>query len=113
MSGLRNFTLTVSRVNGAGNYDANGRWIESAKSTFNIKASVQPLTPREMEMLPEARREKEAFRIYSDTKLNPASDKDGKNADIVAINGKNFEVLSCGSWQNNIISHYKTIAVLI
>ena len=106
---LRNYALTVTRPDMAGTWQ-KGRYIESTKSTFEITASVQPLSPKEMEMLPEGRRNKESYRIYTDTELNPASQDSKINADIIEINGNNFEVLGCNRWQNGILNHYKILA---
>ena len=102
--------LTVTRKSAVDTY-VKGVLQVAAASTVSITASVQPLKPNEMELLPEGRRESEAFRLYTSTKLFPAEDSTKKNADIVSIDGKNFEVLSCATWQNNVIPHYKAIVV--
>ena len=101
-------TLTVTRY-GLGS-DVKGHYVEGTPSTFNITASVQPLRPNEMLLLPEGRRESEAFRLYTDTQLLPAR-KDSTNAEKVAIGSVDYEVLSCAIWDNNIIPHFKAIVV--
>ena len=83
-----------------------GRYAESAESTFNITASKQPPTGKEMLLMPEGRRETETYILYTDTKLNPAI-QGGANADRVIIDGDDFEVLKCETWQNDIINHYR------
>ena len=60
-------TYTVTRV-AAGDY-VDGKWVEGATSTFTIQASLQPAKPKEMEMLPEGRRNQETYKLYSDTQL--------------------------------------------
>ncbi|MCK4521419.1 MAG: hypothetical protein KAU20_02510 [Nanoarchaeota archaeon] len=109
-------TLTVKRV-AAGSY-VLGIYQEGAESEFTIRASVQPLKANEMELLPDERRQSEAYRLYTDTPLQTA--KEGKkgspetvNADKVIIYGDTFEVYSVGTWQNQIINHYKIIVFKI
>lgn len=102
-------TLTVTR-HAAGSRD-HGRYVEGTTSTFNITASVQPLQAREMDMLPENRRDSESFRLYTDTLLLVADRRTGVNADKVAISGSDYEVVSCATWQNDIINHYKAVVV--
>jgi hypothetical protein len=111
MSGFRQ-AITLKRVNAAGTY-TKGKWTESARTSSTIYGSIQPLDPKEMQLLPEGRRESESFRIYTDTKLLPASDASKKNADLLTIGAVDYEVLSCATWQNNVINHYKAIVVKV
>ena len=99
--------LVVKR-HAAGTWN-KGRYTEGAQSDINITASVQPATPEEMNLLPEGRSISETFRLYTSTKLLPANSSAGINADIVIIDGENYEVLSCATWQNDVINHYKAI----
>lgn len=92
-----------------GAYDVNGRWAESAVQEFTIQASVQPLTPKEMESLEEGRRTRDAFKLYSDTALRTVKEQ---NPDRVVIGTGLFEVVSRGDRQSGIISHYKMIVSL-
>lgn len=105
-------TLSVKRF-AAGSYNTDGDWVEGADSDFNISASVQPLTGREMEMLPEARRDSQSYKLYSDTQLLTADTSQTKNADIVTIDNEKFEVFSDEPWQNNIINHHKITVIKI
>jgi len=97
-------TFSVKRVI-PGTY-AKGRYVEGAETSFNITASKQPPTGKEMLLMPEGRRETETYILYTDTKLNPAI-QGGANADRVVIDGDDFEVLKCETWQNDIINHYR------
>jgi hypothetical protein len=104
---LRNFTLSIRRL-ASGAY-VDGTWqAEIVTSTFDIRASVQPLKPKEMETLPEGRRNSQAYRIYTDIELHTTRHQ---NPDRVELFGEEFEILSVAVWQNGIISHYKAIAV--
>lgn len=103
-------TLLVRRY-AAGDYNTSGNWVEGTPGDFNILASVQPLRGKEMEMLPEARRESQAYKLYTDTQLLTINTTAKTNSDRVQIEGNWFEVLIAEPWQNTIIDHYKVIVV--
>lgn len=103
--------LTVRRY-AAGTYSTTtGKWIEGSTSDFTIGASVQPLRGKEMELLPEARRESQAYKLYTDTQLFTVDTSSSENPDRVQINGTWHEVLIVEDWQNDVISHYKIVVV--
>jgi len=91
-----------------------GEYVEGGTSVINFKASVQPLKPNEMQLLPEGRRESEAFRLYTDFQLKTVRTESGSelNADNVTIDGENFEVLSVAKWKNNVLNHFKAVVAL-
>jgi hypothetical protein len=64
-----------------------------------------------MQLLPEGRRESMAFALFTDSRLFPAATATGKNADRVTLYGSQFEIVACDIWQNNVIPHYKALAV--
>jgi len=109
MSGFRQ-SITLKRRTGTGSF-TKGIFTDSGTSDITIQGSIQPLKADEMELLPEGRRDSEAFRIYTDTKLFPANDDTKLNADRVVLGGKEYEVLACATWQNNVINHYKAVVV--
>lgn len=103
---LRTWILTVRRYE-AGEY-VSGVWQEGPSTTFDVRASVQPASPEEMELVPEGRRQHASFSVFTDQYLRPAQ-TGRSNADIVTINSEEYEVLSCETWQNKILPHYKAI----
>ncbi|HEU4402346.1 MAG TPA: hypothetical protein VFT43_09590 [Candidatus Polarisedimenticolia bacterium] len=104
MSGLRNFSLTVTRP-APGAY-VDGVYAAGAPSTFAVRASVQPLRGRELEALPEGRRSRAAYRVYTDTLLRTVDDA---NPDRIALFGEAYEVIAIEHWQNGILPHYKAV----
>lgn len=109
MIGLRRNILTVKR-RATGDYDATGFFKVSGSDTeFTIIASVQPMTGSEMLLLPENRRELETKKIFTSTELYGIEKGNGTNADLVTIDGSDFEVIKVYPWKNNIISHYKIL----
>jgi hypothetical protein len=98
----------------SGAYDAEGRWEEATDpKPFWIEASVQPLTPRDMEKLPEGRRTRAAYRLYTDFKLRALDDSGAKNPDRVWIDKQIFEVISNEAWENGIVPHNKAVVSLL
>lgn len=96
----------------------DGHWQEGAESTFDILASVQPLTAREMSTLPEGRRKNQTFKVYTDTKLNTVQNasQEGSNInpDLIIVpqyavnpDQERFEVVGAYPYQSGIIDHYK------
>lgn len=100
-------TVAVKRPTGNGTW-TKGQFTASATTSFNILASIQPLSGNEMQSLPEGRREKEAIRLYTSTELKIAAEG-GANADVVTIAGKDYEVIAVYPWRNGILNHFKVI----
>jgi hypothetical protein len=94
----------------AGSY-VNGFWVEGSESSFVIQASVQPVRGLELESLPEARRDSQAVKIYTDTQLLTVAPDGSTNPDILEAFGFDFEIIEVQPWQSNVISHYKCIGV--
>lgn len=76
-------------------------------TTFIIKASLQPVKGSEMALLPEDRRENALQKMYTETELLTAEKGSGGNADIVQINGDDWEVVQVLPWLNGVINNYK------
>ena len=103
--------IEVKRSNTAGDYDDNGKWVAGEIKTFVINASVQPLSIKETESLPDGRRSENLVKLYTDTELYPelqaTQSQQARKADKVIWNGKTWKVISCLPYQMNVISHYK------
>lgn len=88
----------------------NGVWTTSPDSTISISASVQPAQPKDLETLPEGRRVSAAFRLYTSAVLQ-VGDAAGQQADIVEIDGDDYEIHQLAPWQNGLINHNRYLAV--
>jgi hypothetical protein len=86
----------------------DGTYTERRGEPYIIAASKQSLTEREMQSLPEGRRNKDSFFLFSGDLLNTL---DEQNPDIVVIDNEDFEVFKRATWGNNIINHYKYTVV--
>jgi len=60
--------------------------------------------------LPEGRRNRETYLIYTSTELMSVDVNGQLNPDIVVLNGNDFEIIQVEPWQNGIYSHYKAVA---
>ena len=75
--------------------------------------TIQPMTPREIEKLPEGERSTEMIKIYTGTELKIAV-VNGLAADIITYNGNKYEVTGVEDWSKiNGIKHYKVRAMKI
>lgn len=96
--------ITLQRLS-AGSY-VNGLWVEGTITTSIITASIQPMSGEELQSLPEERRVKKNYKLFTASQLltvqNPT-----KNPDRVIIFGELYEVYQVFPWLNNIISHYE------
>jgi len=107
--------ITVTQPDGPGAYDDDGRYQEGTKVVLNnIVASVQPLKPSEIQMLPEGRRNVEAIKIYTELKMFVSDEKNQRNASFVLFDGKNYEVHRIFNWNiGTDIKHFKVIAMKV
>lgn len=91
----------------AGDYDVDGLWQESGAQDKTIQASVQPVSGRDMHALPEGRRNRPAFYLFTDFALRTV---DEQNPDRVTLeDGRLYEAISVEAWQNGVLPHFKAL----
>ena len=75
---------------------------------------MQPLKGKEVENLPEGKRNREAIRIYTDllADIRPAIENSNQNGDLVSIFGKEYEIVAVERWENGLCPHLKVLVVL-
>ena len=100
--------ITASRKS-AGAY-VDGVWVEGSETAFTFYGSKQPLSGKDMLSLPEGRRDRETYLIYTSTELKSVDVNNQVNPDIIVLNGNDFEIIQVESWQNGIYNHYKAVA---
>lgn len=74
--------------------------ILNSPTLIPITASIQPLDGEEMEMIPEARRERELYKMFTSFQVNTLT---MENPDQVMFFGKVFEVFEVKPWQNTAV----------
>lgn len=86
-----------------------GRSVPGAVSTFSIIASVQPVTGRQLQDLPEGQRGTETIAIYTRTELKTRSAD--SEPDLVDNEGVPFEVVRVERWRAFSDVHYRAYAM--
>ncbi len=76
---------------------------------FTIMASIQPMSAREQQLLPEGQRVENTKKIYTLTELRTARQADGTEPDHVIYNGHTYEVRSVEDWVD-LGGYWKVIA---
>ncbi len=120
MTQLGEVTMTVTRQ-APGDYNAiTGKWEDGGggPSTFEIVASVQPVTPQLAEMLPEAARESARFSMYAEVdqpQLITVDIGSRRRPDRVEYAGRNYWCQSIGDWSTDTdgIPHYEYVMLSV
>ena len=86
----------------------DGVYTDGAITPTDILASTQPLTPHEIQQLPEGRRNSKSYWIFTDTALNMIT---SANPDLIEIDSKDYEIYKVEPWQNGLLNHYKCLVV--
>lgn len=73
--------------------------------------SVQPASGKDLEYLPEGRRDKGGVTVYSDTRLNVSTESGSSSGDLLIWNGRLWEIVTEFIHDSGIISHFKYMAV--
>jgi len=94
----------------------NGIWVEGSETLIPITASIQPTSGEEMLSLPEGRRNRKTYSLFTSTQIEVIHGaNDSINPDQILIFGERYEVTKVEVWQNNppvfgIVNHYKFYA---
>ena len=94
-------SLTVRRK-ATGTF-SNGRYTPAgSETTFAVtNASVQAMGGRELMLLPEGYRTRQAVKVYSPVEIRAADAEAGLEADRFDYLGEQFEVVTCESWADH------------
>lgn len=106
MSTLFPHTIAVVQRTGS---RTNGRWTETTANR-NITGSVQPVSGKDTQFLPENRRDAGVVKIYCNEKLNVSEQGGNAPGDIVIWRGRKWEVFQELDFSNGLINHYKYLA---
>lgn len=106
------FPRTIQAEHRTGSY-VQGDWVVATVENFTFTGSVQPLTGKETEFLPENRRDTGLVKIYSNTPLAVSLEGSNTAGDVVIWAGKRWEVVQELVYANGLVEHYKYIAAYI
>ena len=90
----------------------NGVWEFSDTEDGTFTGSVQPLTGKELQFLPEGRCDIGLMKVYSNTPLSVSVEGSNTPGDIVIWAGRKWEIIRELVFANDLINHYKYIAAL-
>jgi hypothetical protein len=105
--GFSSGTYTVTR-RAAETDDTHGRRVAGATSTLSIVASIQPMSGRDLQGLPEGQRSDENVTIYTTTFLTTRSPTNAP--DLVTFGGEPYEVFRVETWVAFGRTHYRAYA---
>lgn len=94
----------------------NGIWIEGIETVIPITASVQPTSGEELLSIPEGRRNRKTYSLFTSTPIELIHGlNNSTNPDQIEIYGERYEVIRVEVWQNNppifgIVNHFKFYA---
>jgi hypothetical protein len=105
---LTSGTYTVTHRTASAYTD--GRRTAPTTSTESITASVQPASGRDIQRLPEGKRDRETIVIFTATQLKVGL-AGAQEADLISVNGSSFEVTTVEPWAA-LGNFYRCVAVL-
>lgn len=108
MSIFNTRTFTIKRR--AGSY-VNGRWAFSTPVEIQASGSLQPTDGEKMQTLLAGRRASSIYVGYTNTPIFTTNQIAGEPSDTIVIDGQDYEIIQSEPWLNNIISHYKFVAM--
>lgn len=100
-------TQTIKRT-AAGIY-VDGIFQPGAESTLTIQASIQPVTLEDQVTMPEGRRLSDYVKAYTSSDLQVLGEVVGLQPDKLVWRGHEYECISSGVFQMDVVSHFKYI----
>lgn len=113
MSLVQSFTTgsyAVTRQNTNGTF-VEGVFKPGAPSRFPVSGSLQPLSDRDTQVLPELYRTRQTYKLYSDAVLLTEREFGMKRADRVVLYGESYVVFSTNRWDGTSIPYKRYVLV--
>lgn len=107
------YTETITMFSKSGGAYVNGRFVEGTETSQSIIASVQRLTMRERQLLPEGFRASETLKIYTEISSIDLIENDVTPIEEAAefeYKGKRYAMLSSEKW-DYLVPHWKITVV--
>ncbi len=107
------FIEVTRKVPGA--YNSDGRFIRGSEETFTIRATVQPVTGRELQLLFPNSNARETVKVYSKTELrggDNAANPTAGEPDRFDYRGRTYEVQTVTDWEV-LGDYFKCIALRV
>lgn len=84
-----------------------GRYTPGSTSQFAITASVQPVTGRDLQVLPEAQHAEDVRVVYATTEIK--TQEAGFEPDQISIDGALWKVVNVEKWTLRGETHYRAL----
>lgn len=107
ITSLASGTYTITRT-ASGTYDATGAYTQGGLSSFDIVASIQPATGRQLRDLPEGQRGDEVVAVFTITELRTRTPT--TEPDTVAYRGEPWTLITVKRWDSFGATHYECMA---
>ena len=91
-----------------------GRYVSGALETLSIEGSMQPISGRNIDMVPEGERITDYYTFWSDIRLSLANTVSLGKSDIITINNETYKCIGTIIWINEDgfsgvkLPHYQT-----
>jgi hypothetical protein len=102
----------IQRLRRAETIGPDGRAVKSVLSTATIRGSVQPLTDRQREVLPEGIRQSVTRKVYTKSDLRTADQLTNTPSDLIVYGGETYEVVRVTRWPA-LLSHFEADLVRV
>lgn len=100
------------RRDGAGEVGDDGRWRPASFVRELIIASIQPLSPFEIQALPEGERTRRNWWLYTKSDVRILDHQNGLDADVVEVDGIYYEVREVHHYRAATPIPHKKVRVL-
>jgi len=112
ISSFKSTEIEVERY-GEGRF-VKGRFQKGDLSKMKMLASVQPLSAKEIQLLPEGRRETDSKKVFTSERLFTNDTLAQTSADVLIYKGKKYEVHKVTDWSDHTdLPHFECVAILI
>lgn len=108
--------VDITRQTGVGSYNNDtGLYTNGTNETIKVDLCIQPMKEKDRLLLPEAVRNSEVIKIYTETELKITDDKNKIKGDRFTYNSRIYEVFQTQDWLTGEydIKFYRQFAILV
>jgi hypothetical protein len=104
-------SVPLIRIRKTGGGYARGQWKPGKGGDTPFQGTWQPAGGKTLELLPEGKRGREAFKCFAPLSMDfTSADAHGDaEADLIIWQGKEYEVTTAARWDNGLIPHWELL----